>query len=298
MTRSISASTAVRLSVNRKFQPPSQLIIILHIKLDYLGQSKEDDSGWVTESSACFEDTLFEDSPQKKRRGSGHVKPSNQVAAFVSFGGNMDELDRQVESTQRLSLKQHSGIGDAIGMRQYPLSQPQQSVPVAKNLLKYTASVIERESNLKKTSRSTTFPITYKSMEAPIVATVKVNSRVTSAMIDVNQVDESRAALMSPPKRMLTQIVPSRSVLMQSTWTDESAPKSATFTETTVHHSVPVQRKPLSSVGLSALKTKTGSGIGGDQSSRGRKGLPPPRVIDALGINEQSTSAQTSSHPR
>jgi hypothetical protein len=274
------------------------LIIVLYLNLDYLDQSKDDDSGWVTESSACFEDTLFEDSPQKKRRGIGHVKPSNQVAAFVSFGGNMEELDRQVESAQRLSLKQHSGIQDAIGMRKYPSSQPQQSVPVEKNLLKYTASETERESNLKKTSRSTTFPITYKGMEAPTVASVKVCSRVTSAMIDVNKVDESRAALMSPPKRMLTQKVSSKSVLMQSPWTDESAPISATFIETAVHHSVPVQRKPLSSVGLSALKTKAGSGIGGGQSSRGRKGLPPSRVTDAIDINERSTSAQTSSHPR
>jgi hypothetical protein len=285
--------------INRKiseklFQLPLQLIVVIHLKLDFLDESKDDDSGWVTESSACFEDTLFEDSPQKKRRGSGQVKPSSQVAAFVSFGGNKEESSRQVESTQQLSLKQHSGIQDAIGIRKCPSSQPQQ--PVVKDLPKSPASETERESYLKKTSRSTLFPITYKGMEAPTVPSVKVNSRVNSAMIDVNQVDQSRAALMSPPRRMLAQKVSSKSALMQSA--DESAPKSVTVTETAVPHSDPVQRKPLSSVGLSALKTKSSSGKGGGHSGRGRRGLSPSRSTDAIDIGERSISAQTSSHPR
>lgn len=271
---------------------------VIYEKLYYVDESKDDDSGWVTESSACFEDTLFEDSPKKKRRGGSHVKPSNQVAAFVSFGGDVKKVNNRVESMQRPSLTQYGEIQDATGKRKFSSSQSQQSVPVATSSPKSVISESQREISLKIKSRSTSFPITYKGMEAPTGPSVKGNPMGNSAMIGINPVDDSRAALMSPPKRMLTHKVSSRSVLMQSTQIDKSAPKMKTITETASLNLVPPRRKQLSSVGLSALKSKTGSGIGEEQNSRGRKGLAPSRPADATNVKEWQRSAQTSSHPR
>lgn len=278
--------------------PPSRLMTVIRQKLYSADESKDDDSGWVTESSACFEDTLFEDSPKKKRRGGSHVKPPHQVAAFVSFGGDVEKVNNRVESAQRPSLSLYSENQDATGKRKFSLSQSQQSVPVVTNSPKCAISEAQRDSSLKMKSRSTSFPITYKGMEAPKAPSVKGNPMSTSAMIGTNPVDDSRAALMSPPKRMLTQKVSSKSVLTQSTQIDKSAPKLKTIAETTSLNLVPPQRKQLSSVGLSALKSKTGSGIGGDLNSRGRKGLAPSRPADAIDVKKWQGSAQTSSHPR
>ena len=271
------------------------MVTVIYLKLDYLDAGKEDDSGWVTESSACFENTLFEDSPEKKRRGSSHVKPSSQVAAFVSFGGNKEKSN---QSAQRLSPTQHSGIQDANGKRKFSATQSQQSAPVVKEPPKRTILETELDSNFKKASKSTSFPITYKGMEAPTVPTVKGNLRDTLAVTDHHPVDKSRSTLMSPPKRMLTEKVSSKSAPMQSARNDESARKSVTVAEAALPSSFSVQRKPLSSVGLSALKAKTGSSAGEGQGSRGRKGPAPSRSAVAIDVNERPTSSLTSSHPR
>ena len=161
---------------------------------------------------------------------------------------------------------------------------------------KYSSNETEGESSVKKTLKPTSFPITYKGgMEAPQPLRLRGNSRDKTAITDFNQVDELKNT-MSPPRRMMTQKVPTKTISTHNTRVEHSVHKPVTVKETTAPTSASANRKPLSSVGLSALKVKTSSSVGAALSSRGKKALAPSGPTDSTDTTDSNKRQGAARH--
>ena len=185
----------------------------------------EDESGWVTESSACFEDTLFGESPKKPNTT---IRSRNTTAAFIPFGGavvktrdNVNHHNAQGANSKSTIKRKFGGDTSSRGNKeiQAVVTNPRQAS------MKQAADLLDKHDMHEEGSR-----------------TEKIKGKDFIREDNGNKPsignEKSRTAMMGPP------LVPPAGNYKNTSNSNHILPNS-----------LPPKRKPLSSVGLSAMKS-------------------------------------------